>query len=265
MVPGRQQHGRRRRRLPEADRGDVVADELHRVVDREQRRDVATGAVDVDVDVLVGVLRLEVDQLGADQAGDLVVDRRLQEDDVLLEQPAVEVVGPLAAAGLLDDVGDEVVAGSSCGGFRASRGCRRSSRAAVARVVVVVVASSWSWSWSWPPSSSWVWPRIDVAVERVAVGVDDLDVVEQPVEGLATCGSGPPARARGRCARRPCGPGWPSGRTASPSARTRRRGRRRRPRAPSAAATARSARSTLTACSDCALHALDERGRRPGR
>ena len=108
---GRQQHRRRRRRLAEADRGDVVADELHRVVDGEQRRDVATGAVDVDVDVLVGVLGLEVDQLGADQAGDLVVDRRLQEDDVLLEQPAVEVVGPLAAAGLLDDVGDEVVLG----------------------------------------------------------------------------------------------------------------------------------------------------------
>ena len=109
---GGQQHRRRRRRLAEADRGDVVADELHRVVDREQRGDVATGAVDVDVDVLVGVLRLEVDQLGADQAGDLVVDRRLQEDDVLLQQPAVEVVGPLAAAGLLDDVGDEVVLAS---------------------------------------------------------------------------------------------------------------------------------------------------------
>ena len=106
---GGQQHGGGRRGLAEADRGDVGLDVLHRVVDREQRRDVAAGAVDVDVDVLVGVLRLEVQQLGADQVGDRVVDRRAQEDDVLLEQPGVEVEGPLAAVGLLDDRGDQVV------------------------------------------------------------------------------------------------------------------------------------------------------------
>ena len=85
---GRQQHGGGRGGLPEADRGDVGLDVLHRVVDGEQRGDVATGGVDVDVDVLVGVLGLEVQQLGADQVGDRVVDRRAQEDDVLLEQPA---------------------------------------------------------------------------------------------------------------------------------------------------------------------------------
>src|SRR5690606_17417179 len=48
--------------------------------------------------------------LGADQVGDRVVDRCAQEDDVLLEQPAVEVVGPLAPVGLLDHRGHEVVA-----------------------------------------------------------------------------------------------------------------------------------------------------------
>jgi hypothetical protein len=73
--------------LTEADGGDVGLDVLHRVVDGEQRVDVAAGAVDVDVDVLVGVLRLEVQQLGAHQVGDRVVDRGAQEDDVLLEQP----------------------------------------------------------------------------------------------------------------------------------------------------------------------------------
>ena len=107
----RQQHGRGRGRLPEADRGDVGLDVLHGVVDREQRRDVAAGRVDVDVDVLVGVLRLEVQQLGAHQVGDRVVDRRAQEDDVVLEQPRVEVEGPLAPVGLLDDRGDQVVVG----------------------------------------------------------------------------------------------------------------------------------------------------------
>ena len=106
-----QQHRRRRGRLPEADRRDVGLDVLHRVVDREQRGDVAARAVDVDVDVLVGVLRLEVQQLGADQVGDRVVDRRAQEDDVVLEQPRVEVEGPLAPVGLLDHRGHQVVVG----------------------------------------------------------------------------------------------------------------------------------------------------------
>src|SRR4029078_4887294 len=98
----------RRRGLAEADRGDVVLDELHRVVDREQRRDVAAGAVDVEVDVLVGILALEMDELRADQTGDAVVDRRLQEDDVLLEQSRVEIHPPLTPTGLFDDVGDQV-------------------------------------------------------------------------------------------------------------------------------------------------------------
>ena len=89
-----------------------------------------------------------------------------------------------------------------------------------------------------------------VAVERVAVRVDHLDVVQQPVEGLRLADLGRPARARGRSARRPCGPGSASARTASamrsysaarsPSSASR----------PSATATARRARSTRTACSD---------------
>ena len=92
---GGEQHRGRRRRLAEADRGDVVLDELHRVVDREQRRDVAAGAVDVDVDVLVGVLATRGGCNWAQiEVGDRVVDRRAQEDDVLLEQPRVEVVVP---------------------------------------------------------------------------------------------------------------------------------------------------------------------------
>ena len=106
---GREQDGRRRSGLPEADGADVGLDVLHRVVDREQRGDVATGAVDVDVDVAVGVVRLEVDHLRARQVGDRVVDRRADEDDVLLEEPGVQVVRPLAAVRLLDDRRHEVV------------------------------------------------------------------------------------------------------------------------------------------------------------
>ena len=45
------------------------------------------------------------EQLGADQVGDLIVDRRTDEDDVLLQQLRVEVVAALTAVGLLNDGG----------------------------------------------------------------------------------------------------------------------------------------------------------------
>src|SRR6476659_8608378 len=48
-----------------------------------------------------------MEELGDDQVRDLVVDRRPQEDDPLVEQPGVDVEGALAARGLFDDHGDE--------------------------------------------------------------------------------------------------------------------------------------------------------------
>ncbi len=90
-----------------------LLDELHGVVDREQRGDVATRAVDVEADVLVGVLVLEVEHLGAHGVGHVVVDRRAQEDDVLLEHPGEQVVAPLAPVGLLEDARDVVLADDS--------------------------------------------------------------------------------------------------------------------------------------------------------
>ena len=81
----------------------VGLDELHGVVDGQAGVHRAAGAVDVEADVLVGVVGLEVDELGDDEVGDLVVDRRAEEDDPLVEQARVDVEGALAAARLLDD------------------------------------------------------------------------------------------------------------------------------------------------------------------
>src|SRR5581483_999818 len=106
---GQQQHRRGGRRLTHDDGRHVRLDVLHRVVDGEQRRDVAARRVDVQVDVLLRVLGLEVQQLGHDEVADRVVDRRSQEHDPLLEEPGVDVERTLAAAGLLDDHGNEVV------------------------------------------------------------------------------------------------------------------------------------------------------------
>ena len=81
--PAGQEQRAHRHRDAEADRLHVAADELHGVVDRQPRVDDAAGRVDVEGDVLVGVLGLEMEQLGDDQVRDLVVDRGAEEDDPL--------------------------------------------------------------------------------------------------------------------------------------------------------------------------------------
>ena len=70
---GQQQRAHAHRHA-EADRLHVGLDELHRVVDRQAGVDDAAGRVDVQRDVLVGVLALEVQQLRDDEVRDL--DRR---------------------------------------------------------------------------------------------------------------------------------------------------------------------------------------------
>src|SRR5215211_7819463 len=74
---------------------------------REPGIDRAARRVDVDRDVLVRVLRLQVQELRDDEVGDLVVDRRAEEDDPLVEQPRVDVELALATRRALDDHGDQ--------------------------------------------------------------------------------------------------------------------------------------------------------------
>ena len=92
-----------------ADRAHVRSDVLHRVVDGEQRRDRATRRVDVEEYVFIRVVRLEMQQLGHDQVGDRVIDRRAQEDDAVLEEPAVDIEVALPTARLFEDCGNHVV------------------------------------------------------------------------------------------------------------------------------------------------------------
>src|SRR3954452_17361844 len=103
---GEQQRAHRHRHAA-AHRRDVGLDELHRVVDREAGVHDAARAVDVHRDVAVRVRRLEMQDLGDDQFRDLVVDRRAEEDDPLVEQAAVDVERSLAAPVALDDHGDQ--------------------------------------------------------------------------------------------------------------------------------------------------------------
>src|SRR5262245_62613751 len=123
-----EQHGSRRRRLAHAGGRDVGTDELHRVVDREQSVHLAARAVDVEVDVLLGVLGLQMQELGHDQVRHRVVDLTGEEDHPLLEQAGAEVEGPLAAGAPLDDGRDEDLAhDASCWCNRTVASCWRAA------------------------------------------------------------------------------------------------------------------------------------------
>src|SRR3954454_5389489 len=102
-----QQQRTHRHRDPEADRLHLGLHVLHGVVDRETRVDRSTWGVDVKGDVLVGIVGLEMEDLRNDQVRYLLVDRLAEEDDSLAQQPGVDVVGALAARGLLDDHRDQ--------------------------------------------------------------------------------------------------------------------------------------------------------------
>ncbi len=69
---------------------------LHHVVDRHPCVGQAAGRVDVQEDVLAGVGAIEVQDLGHEQVGDLVVDLLAKEHDPLTQQQRIDVEGPLA-------------------------------------------------------------------------------------------------------------------------------------------------------------------------
>ena len=100
----RQQNGGRGRGQADAQRPDVGPDVLHGVVDRQAGGRLAARGVDVELDVALGILRLEEQELRGDEIGDGGVDRRSEEDDAVPEQPRVDVVRALAARRLLHDV-----------------------------------------------------------------------------------------------------------------------------------------------------------------
>jgi len=76
-----------RHRHAVADGLHVGADVLHRVIDREARMQRAAGGVHVHGDILVGVVGLEVNELGDHQVRELVVDGLADEDDALVQEP----------------------------------------------------------------------------------------------------------------------------------------------------------------------------------
>ena len=78
---------------------------LHHVVDRHPGVGQPAWRVDVQEDVLAGVGAVQVEDLGHQQVGDLVVDLLAEEDDPFAQQERVDVEGPLAPGGLVEHRG----------------------------------------------------------------------------------------------------------------------------------------------------------------
>src|SRR5690625_927797 len=107
LLAGHEDHGAHRHRYAHAVGVDGGRYVLHDIVDGQARVDLTAWAVDEQVDRLLTGLRVEKQQLGHDHVRNLGIYGRSQEDDSLLQKPAVDVVGAFTATRLLDYVRNE--------------------------------------------------------------------------------------------------------------------------------------------------------------
>src|SRR3954451_8362091 len=190
-APGEDQraHGHRD---PAADRRHVGLDEPHRVVDREPGVDHAARRVDVHLDVLVGVLGLQMQQLRDHQVGDVVVDRLADEDDPFEQQTRIDVEGPLAARVLRYHHGNQHVQPPSCVfapmvASSATHELQESPMPVVNREVVLPCDRERAWELITEPSELEGWLADDVefeATEDAPVRIEDREGVVERVDEL---------------------------------------------------------------------------------
>jgi hypothetical protein len=88
----------------------VAGQKLHGVVNGQAGGDGAAGRVDVDVDVFFGIVHLQEEELRYDGVGDVVIDRRSEKDDPVLQEARIDIVALLPPTGLFDDHRDGIVA-----------------------------------------------------------------------------------------------------------------------------------------------------------
>src|ERR1700676_4085560 len=91
--------------LSNASGNHVGLHELHGVIDGETGGDGTAWRIDIKLDIALGIFGLEEEHLCGGEVGDVIVDRRANEDDVLFEEPRVDVIGAFATAGLFDHHG----------------------------------------------------------------------------------------------------------------------------------------------------------------
>ena len=77
------------------------------VVNGQTGRYGTAGRIDIQTDFLFRVLRFEEKELRADERGHGIVDLGAEQDDTILEQPGIDVIGAFGAACGFDDDRDK--------------------------------------------------------------------------------------------------------------------------------------------------------------
>ena len=88
----------------DANGGYITLDVLHGIIDCHAGRHAAAGAVDIHLDILVRILRLQIQQLGHNQTGGGIIHFFAQEDNAVVQQTGKNIIGPLAAVGLFNNI-----------------------------------------------------------------------------------------------------------------------------------------------------------------
>ena len=89
----------------DADGGNITLYILHGVINSHAVGDRPAGTVDVKLDVLVRVLCLQIEKLCHHQTGRSGVHFFPQKDNTVVKQTGEDVVGPLSAVGLFNNIG----------------------------------------------------------------------------------------------------------------------------------------------------------------
>ena len=84
--------------LADADRGHVVLHILHGVVNRHARRNRTARRIDVQLNVLLRIFLRQKQHLSDHQIGDVVVNRRADENNIVPQKAGVNVISPLTSA-----------------------------------------------------------------------------------------------------------------------------------------------------------------------
>ena len=81
---------------------------MHGIINRHARRDGTAGAVNIELDILLGVFTLEKEHLGYDQLCGSVRNLVTQENNAFLEEARKNVIGALSHSCLLYYIRDKI-------------------------------------------------------------------------------------------------------------------------------------------------------------
>ena len=114
LLAGHEEHGCHRSGHAGADGGYVAVDILHSVVDAETGVDRSARRIDVERDILIGIHRVEIEELCLDDVGALVAHLGAEEDDAVHHEAGEYIHLSDVELTLLEDVGVHVVGVGHC-------------------------------------------------------------------------------------------------------------------------------------------------------